>query len=56
MVQTSDPKVALSDKALYQDLWGDAHMTEVIVYLRRAKDLALPGEWKALLPTSLPPV
>ncbi|OLQ12234.1 Clavaminate synthase-like protein [Symbiodinium microadriaticum] len=40
--QTFDPKVAFTDQRLYADLWADARMTEVIAYLRGAKNLALP--------------
>lgn len=50
-----DPKTALCDKELYKDMWADAHMAEVIVYLRGATSLQMPGEWKELFPRSLPP-
>ena len=55
MDQTFDPKLALADKKLYADLWADARMTEVVEYLRGAKNLALPEDWQHLFPTSLPP-
>ena len=52
-VPVMEPKLLLADESLFQDLWQDAQMPEVIEYLRGAKSLDLPPEWKAVFPKSL---
>ena len=52
-VLVTEPKFLLADESLFQDLWQDARMPEVIEYLRGAKSLELPPEWKDVFPKSL---
>jgi hypothetical protein len=32
------------------DMWGEAHLKAVALYLRGAKDLEIPAGWRAFLP------
>ena len=35
------------------DLWPDAKLQEAFGYLRGSKNLAIPNEWRLVLPTNL---
>jgi hypothetical protein len=37
----------------FDDLWDDADMVSVVAYLRGAKDLQIPEEWRPFLSDSL---
>ena len=47
--ENRDPKELLADPQLFQDLWSDAKMMDVIGHLRASKGLDLPEDWKAVL-------
>lgn len=40
-------------EAQFNDMWQDAHMIDVIRYLRGAFDLSIPSAWRPFLPTEL---
>ena len=52
-----DPKDLLADPQLFEDLWEDAQMMDVVGYLRGAKGLDLPEDLKAVFPqvVQIPP-
>ena len=50
-----DPLAAIADSRLYEDLWDDACMLDVVQYLKGSTDLQVPPEWQRLLPKTIPP-
>ena len=60
MTQTQVPReinadVVMSDSSLFADLWQDAEMLEVLVYLRGGVGLLLPDDWRQRLPAERMP-
>ena len=47
-----DPKVAFASLK-FDDLWSDAGMPELLVWLRGNKALRVPDEWRSFLPSVL---
>ena len=47
-----DPKVAFANLK-FDDLWHDAGMPELLVWLRGNKELQVPNEWRPFLPTKI---
>ena len=43
--------VVMDSKRLFRDLWHDAEMMDVLVYLRGGVGLQLPDEWHNRLPS-----
>ena len=53
MPATFDAKTAFCDLP-WGDLWTDADMPTLLVYLKGNKHLQIPSEWNAFLPTEIP--
>jgi len=53
MPATFDAKTAFFDLP-WGDLWTDADMPTLLVYLKGNKHLQIPSEWTAFLPTEIP--
>lgn len=49
-VDCTQPLTQLFAEMEFGDLWPDAKMLDVVIYLRGSKALRIPEEWKALVP------
>ena len=51
-VASSEPPAAVQtfQSMAFTDLWEEAGMTEVVHYLRENRSLAIPPQWRELLP------
>jgi hypothetical protein len=38
---------------VFEDLWEDAEMVELVVWLRGNRHLAIPAEWRPYLPAKI---
>ena len=56
---TPEVEASLDARYLFRDLpwgdmWEDAEIVELVVYLRGNKNLRIPEHWRDFLPTSVP--